>query len=100
MLKRSFRKTRVRNRGKPGSRWVSFCASNDALANFTGGFPATVIGSPSRDRICRRNWMSLPGVETPSRKLEGNCPHSATQLLPLKKFRGMSSWRSLKCSAP
>jgi hypothetical protein len=41
MLNTSFRKTLVRNRGKSGSRWVSFSASNEALANFTGGFPAT-----------------------------------------------------------
>ena len=54
MLKKSYRKTRARKRPKPGSLWVSFSASNAALANFTGGFPATVIGSPSRDRICRR----------------------------------------------
>src|SRR6478735_4760336 len=100
MLRKSNRKTRVRKREKSGSLWVSFSASNDALANFTGGFPATVIGSPSRDRICRRNWMSLPGVETPSRKLDGKFPYSATQLLPPKKFRGISRRRSLKCSAP
>ena len=70
---------------------VSFSTSNDALANFTTGFPATVMGSPSRDRIWRRNRISLAAVETPRRKLDGNCPYSATQLLPLKKFRGMSS---------
>ena len=40
MLKKSNRKTRVRKSGKSGSLWVSFSASNDALANFTGGFPA------------------------------------------------------------
>src|ERR1700730_1705803 len=83
MLRKSNRKIRVRKSGKSGSLWVSFSASNDALANFTGGFPATVIGSPSRDRICRRNCMSLPGVETPSRKLDGKLPYSATQLLPV-----------------
>ena len=77
-----------------------FSASKDALANFMGGFPATVVGSPSRERICRRNPISLAGVETPSRKLEGNCPCSATLLLPLKKLRGISSCRSLWCSAP
>ena len=46
-----------------------------------------MIGSPIRDRICRRNCISLPGVETPSRKLDGKFPYSATQLLPPKKFR-------------
>ena len=45
--------------------------SRDALANLTGGFPATVIGSPSRERICRRNRMSLAGVETPRKKVGG-----------------------------
>jgi hypothetical protein len=44
------------------------------------------MGSPSRDRIWRRNWISLAGVETPKRKLVGNCPDSATQLLLAKKF--------------
>src|SRR6185369_1289066 len=100
ILNTSFSKTRVRKSRKLGCPWLSCSSSNDALENFTGGFPATVIDSPSRDRICRRNWISLPGDETPSRKLEGNCPYSATQLFPLKKFRGISSRRSLKCSAP
>ena len=90
----------MRKRGKLGSLWVSFSVSNGALANFTGGLPATVIGSPGRDRICRRNWISLPGVETPSRKLDGKFPYSATQLFPPKKFRGMSRRRSVRCSAP
>src|SRR3981081_3177391 len=44
--------------------------------------------------------MSLPGVETPNRKLDGKLPYSATQLFPLKKLRGMSRRRSEKCSAP
>src|SRR5580765_6547084 len=100
MLNRSFRKTRVRKIEKRGCLIFLFSSSNDALANFTGGFPATVIGSPGHDRICRRNCKSLPGVETPRRKLDGKFPYSATQLLPLKKLWGMSSWRSLKCSAP
>src|SRR6185503_1415548 len=100
ILNRSFSNTRVRKRGKLGRPWLSCSPSNDALENFTGGFPATVIDSPSRVRICRRNCISLPGEETPRRKLDGNCPYSATQLLPLKKFRGISSRRSLKCSAP
>src|SRR6516162_4289940 len=100
MLKKSNRRTRVRKMGNPGRLWVSLCASNDALANLTGGFPATVTGSPSRDRNCRRNCMSLPGVDTPKRKFDGNCPHSATQLLPLKKLWGMSSWRSVKYLEP
>ncbi len=75
MLKKSNRKTsgsgRCRSRA---ALWLSFSASNDALANFTGGFPATVIGSPGRERICRRNSMSLAGVETPRRKLAGKLP--------------------------
>src|SRR6185436_4611041 len=100
MLNRSFSKTRVRNRGKLGCPWLSCSSSNDALENFTGGLPATVIDSPSRDRICRRNCISLAGEETPRRKLDGNCPYSATQLLPLKKFRGISSRRRVKCSPP
>ena len=37
-----------------------FSASKSALPSFKGGFPATVTGSPSRDRICRRKRMSLP----------------------------------------
>jgi hypothetical protein len=99
ILKTSFRKTRAREE-EARQCVILFSASNDALANLTGGFPATVIGSPSRDRICRRKRMSLPGVETPRRKLEGKFPYSATQLLPPKKFRGMSRRRSLRCSAP
>ena len=72
---------------RPACRFHSPTADR-ALANFTGGFPAMVIGSPSRDRICCRNCISLTGVETPRRKLVGKCPCSATLLLPLKKFRG------------
>ena len=94
MLKKSNRKTRVRKMGNPGRLRVSVSVSNDALANLTGGFPATVTGAPGRERSCRRNRMSLPGVETPRRKFDGNWPYSATQLLPVKKLRGMSSWRS------
>ena len=44
--------------------------------------------------------MSLAGVETPRRKFAGNLPYSATELLPHKKFRGKSSRRSFRCSAP
>ena len=87
MLKMSFRKTLRQEEGK-ARQFMGFILPprSDALANFTGGFPATVIGSASRDHICRRNWISFPGVETPRRKLVGNCPYSATQLLLLKKF--------------
>src|SRR4030095_10227885 len=96
ILNKSFSKTRVRNSAKLGRVWLSFCSSNDALENLTGGFPATVSDSPSRDCIWRRNRISLPGEETHKRKLDGNCPYSATQLFPLKKFRGMSSRRRVK----
>ena len=100
MLKMSLRRTRLRNSGKLGKRRVSFSTSTVTLANFTGGLPATVVGWPNRERICRRNRTSLAGVETPKRKLLGNCPCSTTQLLPLKKFRGKSSLRSVRCLAP
>ena len=40
------------------------------------------------------------GAVTPKRKLAGKFPCSATQLLPLKKFRGMSRLRSSMCPAP
>src|SRR5262245_39061845 len=55
MLKTSNRRTRVRKIASFGRLWVSFAVSNNALANLTGGFPATVTGLPSRDRNCRRN---------------------------------------------
>ena len=64
-----------------------------AWRHLTGGFPATVIDWPSRACIWRRSSMSLPGVETPNIRFVGKCPASATQLLPAKKFAGMSSWR-------
>ena len=100
MPKKSNRTTRRKKSERTGLRCLLFSSSNDALANFTPGFPATVMGSPNRACIWRRNCISLAGVETPSKKLDGNCPYSATQLLPLKKSRGMSSWRNSKCSAP
>src|SRR5689334_21901810 len=100
MPQKSNRKTRVRNRRKSGSPYVLLSASENVLANLIGGFPATVRGSPGRDHSCRRNWISLAGVETPSRKFEGKLPYSATELLPLKKLRGKSSWRSVRCSPP
>jgi len=51
ILNMSFRKTRAKNRDRLGSVWDSFSVSKSALANLIGGFPATVTGSPSRDRI-------------------------------------------------
>ena len=100
MPKTSFRATRPRKRAKPGGGWSRFSAAKSALPNLNGGFPATVMGRPSRDRIWRRNRISSPGVETPRRKLEGSCPDSATQLLLAKKFAGMSSRQSLRNRAP
>ncbi len=70
-----------------------------------GGTPLWVLAEQQGMRSACFFWVGseadIQGVRpTYYLKFDGKFPYSATQLLPPKKFRGISSWRSLICSAP